>query len=239
MLRGQEHWQPQGWMQPAASDWPEGTEGHVLGSLLETPARGHPRVTLRTGAGGCSTYLVMQIHHEWVLVGRVSGRVKHSWRRAGESVGAVLIYRAVRLLGEGRVQLGLILAQQGCQRSVASSPLTPGRGAVGPSRERNRAGVTPRPGAPQPRGGWAQWVSASPVPRARCSDHGARSPWGAPEPAPLLTLHVPPACPQHKREPWTWFPATITPQVPQEPAACPSKTTEPAPHPHAPQEGWG
>lgn len=74
-------------------------------------------------------HLVMQIHHEWVLVGRVSGWVKHSWRRAGKSVGAGLIYRDVWLLGEGRVHLGLILAQQGCQRSVASSPLTPGRGA--------------------------------------------------------------------------------------------------------------
>ena len=99
----------------------------------------------------------MQIHHEWVLVGRVSSRVKHSWRCAGESVGAGLIYRDVRLLGEGRVQLGLILAQQGCQRSVTSSPLTPGRGAAGPPRERNRAGVTPGPGAPQP-------SSASPAP---------------------------------------------------------------------------
>lgn len=97
------------------------------------------------GVGGCCTYLVMQIHHEWVLVGRVSSWVKHSWRRAGKSVGAGLIYRDVRLLGEGRVHLGLILAQQGCQRSVASSPLTPSRGAVGPSQERNRAGVTPRP----------------------------------------------------------------------------------------------
>lgn len=98
-----------------------------------------------SGVGGCSTYLVMQIHHEWVLVGRVSSWVKHSWRRAGKSVGAGLIYRDVRLLGEGRVHLGLILAQQGCQRSVASSPLTPSRGAVGPPQERNRAGVTPRP----------------------------------------------------------------------------------------------
>lgn len=88
----------------------------------------------------------MQIHHEWVLVGRVSGRVQHSWRCAGESVGAGLIYRDVRLLGEGRVQLGVILAQQGCQRSVASSPLTPGRGAAGPPQERNRAGVTPGQG---------------------------------------------------------------------------------------------
>lgn len=104
--------------------------------------RGHQRGTF--GTEGCSTYLVMQIHHEWVLVGRVSGRVKHSWRCAGESVCAGLIYRAVRLLGEGRVQLGLILAQQGCQRSFVSSPLTPGRGAAGPPRERNRAGVTPR-----------------------------------------------------------------------------------------------
>lgn len=112
-----------------------------MGPLRRTPARGHHRLTLRTG--GRSTYLVMQIHHEWVLVGRVSGRVKHSWRRAGESVGTGLIYRDGRLLGEGRVQLGLILAQQGCQRSVASSPLTPGRGAAGPPRERNRAGVTP------------------------------------------------------------------------------------------------
>lgn len=94
----------------------------------------------------CSTYLVMKIHHEWVLVGRVSGRVQHSWRCAGESVGAGLIYRDVRLLGEGRVQLGVILAQQGCQRSVASSPLTPGRGAAGPPQERNRAGVTPGQG---------------------------------------------------------------------------------------------
>lgn len=76
--------------------------------------------------------------------------MQHSWRCAGESVGAGLIYRDVRLLGEGRVQLGLILAQQGCQRAVASSPLTSGRGAAGPRRERNRAGVTPGPGGARP-----------------------------------------------------------------------------------------
>lgn len=112
---------------PGATDW----------------ARGRPRQ-------GGSTHLVVQIHHEWVLVGRVSGRVQHSWRCAGESVGTGLIYGDVRLLGEGRVQLGLILAQQGCQRAVASSPLTSGRGAAGPRRERNRAGVTPGPGGARP-----------------------------------------------------------------------------------------
>lgn len=122
----------------------------------------------------CSTYLVMKIHHEWVLVGWVSGRVQHSWRCAGESVGAGLIYRDVRLLGEGRVQLGLILAQQGCQRSVASSPLTPGRGAAEPPQERNRAGVTPRQGQ---------------RPAVQCSELG--SSFGCQRRAPLA-LCVPP-----------------------------------------------
>lgn len=178
-----------------------------MGPLRRTPARGHHRVTFRTGAGGCSTYLVMQIHHEWVLVGRVSSRVKHSWRRAGESVGAGLIYRDGRLLGEGRVQLGLILAQQGCQRSVASSPLTPGRGAAGPPRERNRAGVTPRPGAAQPWAGWPQAGLCQPSSQGemlRASCQASQAPCLAGELQNRLLCSpcmCPPLHPQHKKDP--------------------------------------
>lgn len=193
----------------------------------------------------------MQIHHEWVLVGWVSGRVKHSWRRAGESVGAGLIYRDVRLLGEGRVQLGLILAQQGCQRSVASSPLTPGRGAAGPPRERNR-GVTPRPGAPQPRAGWPQvgqcqpssqgemlgalcqarllvWLESS---RTGSSAHPACAPptMSSAQQGPLLSGD-PSARPGGS--------ASLLqppPQAPQEPGTCPAG---PQDRPHAPtHHGW-
>ena len=240
--RAREHWQPQGWLLPVASDGPEGTQGHVCGPLPQTPAWGHHRVTLRTGAGGCSTYLVMQIHHEWVLVGRVSGRVKHSWRRAGESVGTGLIYRDVRLLGEGRVQLGLILAQQGCQRSVASSPLTPGRGAAGPPRERNRAGVTPRQGAPQLRAGGPQAAQRQP------SSHGT-----VPGQAPSLggqpqhrLLRSPCTCPPLvssaqegpllpiSRARWTCFPATISPQAPPGAGGLPPAGISPA-APHSDQ----
>lgn len=201
-------------------------------SPLWTPAHGHHRITLRSGAGGYSTYLVMQIHHEWVLVGRVSGWVKHSWRRAGKSEGAGLIYRDVRLLGEGRVHLGLILAQQGCHRSVASSPLTPGRGAAGPPQERNRAGVTP-----QPRAGWLQEDQCEPsaqgeMLRALCQ---ATSGWTAPEPASRLTLRAPSPCPQSKRTPapqgpltWMCFPGSV-PQAPLGAGALPQQDQRPGP----------
>lgn len=244
MLREQEHQQAQHWATPAAS----GQRGPRDKSPLQTSAQNHHRITLKSEAGGCSTYLVMQIHHEWVLVGRVSGWVKHSWRRAGKSVGAGLIYRDVRLLGEGRVHLGLILAQQGCQRSVASSPLTPGRGAAGPPQERNRAGVTPQArGAPQPQAGWLQedqWQpnAQSEMLRALCQ---ATPGWAAPEPASLLTLQVPSPCPQHKKDPCSpgtphlgqvdVLPCQCSPKPHWEPVPCPSRTREPAPRPHVSQ----
>lgn len=190
----------------------------------------------------------MQIHHEWVLVGWVSGWVKHSWRRAGKSVGTGLIYRDVRLLGEGRVHLGLILTQQGCQRSVASSPLTPGRGAVGPPQERNRAGVTPQArGAPQPHAGWLQEDQCQPSAqgetlRALCQ---ATSGWTAPEPASLLPLQVLSPCLQHKNDPCSpgtphlgqvdVLPCQCPPKPHWELVPCPSRTREPAPCPHVPQ----
>lgn len=168
--------------------------------------------------------------------------MKHSWRRAGKSVGTGLIYRDVRLLGEGRVHLGLILAQQGCQRSVASSPLTPGRGAVGPPQERNRAGVTPQArGAPQPQAGWLQEDRCQPsaqgeMLRALCQ---ATSGWTAPEPASLLTLQVPSPCPQHKKDPCSpetphlgqvdVLPCQRPPKPHWELVPCPIRTREPAP----------
>lgn len=60
----------------------------------------------------------------------------------------------------------------------------------------------PGQGHRSPKQSGCRWDNASPAPKVRCSGHHARpgslSGWAAPEPAPLLILHVPP---QHKRGP--------------------------------------
>lgn len=63
---------------------------------------------------GSLMHLFKEIHHEWMLVGWVCSRVKHSWWwRIGQNVCRVLIYRDVwlwwLLLEKSRVQVVLIL----------------------------------------------------------------------------------------------------------------------------------
>lgn len=123
-------------------------------------------------------HLLVEIHHEWVLVGRVRSRVQHSWRRAGQGVGAGLIYgdglrqgRRLRL-GEGRRRVALILGQKGLQRSLAPCPLAPGGGA----EKHTRRDPGPGAGSPKDWGTRARRVHSVPLSRGRAL---------APRPSPL------------------------------------------------------